>query len=137
MKPKAESMGADAVIACERLTHRFPDGSLGICDVNLSVSEGEFLVFAGANGSGKSTLLRHFNGLLLPTAGEVRIAGRPVREDLRWARQFVAMVFQDPESQIVGETVWEDAAFGPENLGLSGEQVRERVADALDAVGLV
>jgi biotin transport system ATP-binding protein len=136
MKPETNPNPTDAMITCDRLTHRFHDGSVGICEVDLSVSEGELVIFAGANGSGKSTLLRHFNGLLLPTAGEVRIAGKPVREDLRWVRQFVAMVFQDPESQIVGETVWADAAFGPENLGFSGEKIRERVREALDAVGL-
>ena len=95
------------------------------------------MVIAGQNGSGKTTLLRHLNGLLQPTTGTVRVAGIPVPENLISARQMVGMVFQDPDSQIVGETVWDDVAFGPENLCLDRSEVKRRVARALDLVNLL
>ena len=94
------------------------------------------MVIAGANGSGKTTLLRHLNGLLLPTAGKVRLNGIPVDKDLLKARQFVGMMFQDADSQIVGETVYDDVAFGPENLKLERAKIKKRVVAALEAVGL-
>ena len=124
------------IIEIENLTHRFSDNFIGIDGVSLKIREGEFVVIAGANGSGKTTLLRHLNGLLLPDAGTVRVAGFSVAEKPKLARQCVGMVFQDADTQIVGETVYEDAAFGPENLCLSHEEIQKRVEDALKAVGL-
>jgi biotin transport system ATP-binding protein len=124
------------VITIRHLSHRFSDGALGLSDIDLDIAAGEFVAIVGANGSGKTTLLRHFNGLLLPTQGEIRLKGRPVDSDLRRARQMVGMVFQDADSQIVGETVYDDVAFGPENLCLPAETVRTRVEEALGAVGL-
>ena len=99
------------IIEIENLIHRFADGTVGVESINLSIREGSFTVIAGPNGSGKTTLLRHLNGLLLPTEGMVRLAGIPVEEDLLKARQYVGMMFQDADSQIVGETVYEDVAF--------------------------
>jgi biotin transport system ATP-binding protein len=125
------------MIEIRHLSHRFSDGTLGLNDIDLDIAAGEFVAIVGANGSGKTTLLRHFNGLLLPTQGEVRLMGKPVSDDLRRARQMVGMVFQDADSQIVGETVYDDVAFGPENLCLSAETVRARVKAALDAVGML
>jgi biotin transport system ATP-binding protein len=124
------------VITIRHLSHRFSDGTLGLSDIDLDIAAGEFVAVVGANGSGKTTLLRHFNGLLLPTQGEIRLKGRPVDSDLRRARRMVGMVFQDADSQIVGETVYDDVAFGPENLCLSAETVHARVDEALSAVGL-
>lgn len=124
------------ILEISNLSHRFADGNLGIDGVSLSVREGEFVVIVGRNGSGKTTLLRHLNGLLLPTAGTVRVAGMSVSENLLSARQTVGMVFQDADSQIVGETVYDDAAFGPENLCLPAREIRKRVTEALEAVGL-
>jgi biotin transport system ATP-binding protein len=124
------------IIEIENLTHRFADGTLGIEGINLSIREGSFVVIAGHNGSGKTTLLRHLNGLLLPSDGNVRLAGMLVEEDLLKARQFVGMMFQDADSQIVGETVYEDVAFGPENLRLERVEIKRRVTNALHAVGL-
>ncbi len=109
---------------------------MGVEDVSLSLREGSFTILAGPNGSGKTTFLRHLNGLLMPTAGDVRIEGVSVREDPRRARRRVGMVFQDADSQIVGETVYDDAAFGPENLKLGREEIHRRVVEALEAVGL-
>jgi biotin transport system ATP-binding protein len=124
------------IIEIENLKHRFADGTLGLDGINLKIRTGAFVVVAGPNGSGKTTLVRHLNGLLLPTDGRVKVAGVPVQKDLLRARRLVGMMFQDADSQIVGETVYEDVAFGPENLRLDNDQIRERVALALDAVGL-
>lgn len=124
------------IIEIENLSHRFADGTLGIDSINLNILEGSFVVIAGLNGSGKTTLLRHLNGLLLPTAGTVRLAGISVTQDLLQVRQFVGMMFQDADSQIVGETVYEDVAFGPENLRLDRAQIQRRVLNALQAVGM-
>jgi len=118
------------------LYHRFPDGTQGIEGIDLSIEKGEFVVIAGKNGSGKTTLLRHLNGLLSPSAGDVVVDGISVAKDPRRVRRMVGMVFQDADSQIVGETVFEDAAFGPENLKLDRQTIRGRVADALSAVDL-
>lgn len=95
------------------------------------------MVIAGQNGSGKTTLLRHLNGLLLPTTGTVRFAGAPVSDNLLEVRQRVGMVFQDADSQIVGETVYDDVAFGPENLCLERHEIKRRVARVLEIVDLL
>lgn len=125
-----------AIIETTGLCYQYQDGSTGLVDVSLSFEAGEFTVVAGANGSGKSTLLRHLNGLLLPGSGSVCVCGKAVRDDPARARQQVGMVFQDADSQIVGETVYSDVAFGPENLGLSHAQIDRRVQAALKAVAL-
>lgn len=125
-----------AIIEIDNLTHVFSDGTNGLTNINLTVTSGSFVVIAGRNGSGKTTLLRHLNGLLLPQEGEVRIAGVPVEDDLLAARQKVGMVFQDTDSQIVGETVFEEIAFGPENLGLTRDEVHRRVTSAMESVDL-
>jgi len=124
------------IIEIENLSHRFADGTVGIEGVNLKIREGSFVVIAGRNGSGKTTLLRHLNGLLLPTEGMVRLMDIPVEENLLNARQLVGMMFQDADSQIVGETVCEDVAFGPENLRLERIEINKRVNKALRVVGL-
>jgi len=134
----SEKKGTDpeTIIETENLTHRFSDGSLGLDAVTLRIRKGSFIVIVGRNGSGKTTLLRHLNGLLLPTTGTVKVAGLAVEKNLKTVRKRVGMVFQDADSQIVGETVEDDVAFGPENLGLAPERVHARVQDALDTVGL-
>jgi energy-coupling factor transporter ATPase len=106
--------------------------------LDLSFGAGEYVAIIGANGSGKSTLLRHLNALLLPTAGNVWVGDWNTRHpaDLRHIRSTVAMVFQNPDSQIVASTVEEDIAFGPENLGIPQPELRDRVEWALSAVGL-
>jgi biotin transport system ATP-binding protein len=124
------------IIEIENLSHRFSDGTVGLEDINLSISEGTFVVIAGMNGSGKTTLLKHLNGLLIPTNGIVKLFGMPVADNLKWSRQMVGMVFQDPDSQIIGETVLDDVAFGPENLCLDRNEVQRRSTQALKTVGL-
>lgn len=106
--------------------------------VDLTIARGEFVAIIGPNGSGKSTLARHFNALLLPTAGEVWIDGLSTADSANlWeVRRRVSMVFQNPENQLVASTVEEDVAFGPGNWGLPPTQIRQRVDQALALVGL-
>ena len=112
------------------------DGATAVDAISLTLRDGEFVVLAGPNGSGKTTLVRHFNGLLEPDRGEVLVDGTPVAEDLVAARTRVGMVFQDPRDGFVAATVGTDVAFGPENLGLSRDEIDRRVAEALAAVNM-
>lgn len=111
---------------------------LALDAVSLAIYRGEFVAVLGANGSGKSTLARHLNALLLPDAGQVLVDGLDTRDAQRvWSvRERVAMVFQNPDNQIVAAVVEEDVAFGPENVGLPPAEIRRRVSDALAEVGL-
>ena len=107
-------------------------------DVSLDVEPGEFITILGRNGSGKSTLAKHINALLLPGEGEVIVDGMDtLDEEVRLRiRQTAGMVFQNPDNQIVGNLVEEDIAFGPENLGVSTENIWNRVDEALDVTGM-
>ena len=118
------------------LDHHYPDGTHALKGITLTIQKGEFLLVCGPNGSGKTTLIRLISGLLKPTMGSVYVNGLDPIHDSREVRRLVGMVFQDPDSQIVGETVREDIAFGPENLGLPVEEIRERVDWALRVMGL-
>jgi biotin transport system ATP-binding protein len=124
------------IIDIDGLTHRYADGTVALQGVGLTIAEGELTVIAGANGSGKTTLLRHLNGLIAVQEGTVRVCGKSVTADPMAARQAVGMVFQDADSQIIGETVYDDVAFGPENLRLTRPEIDRRVHEALSAVGL-
>ncbi len=106
--------------------------------VELTIERGDFVALVGPNGSGKSTLARHFNGLLLPTAGQVWVDGLLTSDPRHlWeVRQRVGMVFQNPDNQLVASTVEEDVAFGPENLALPPDEIRRRVDEVLNIVGL-
>ena len=106
--------------------------------IDLTVHRGEFVAMIGPNGSGKSTLARHFNALLLPTAGEVWVDGLLTSDPrhVQAVRQRVGMVFQNPDNQLVAGTVEEDVAFGPENLGIPPAEIRRRVDEALEVVGM-
>ncbi|HOP74339.1 MAG TPA: ABC transporter ATP-binding protein [Bacillota bacterium] len=125
-----------AILEIQHLSHVFPNGTIALDDVNLSVESGEFIVIAGANGSGKTVLLRHMNGLLSPTSGKVLLEGVPITKDLNHARRKIGLIFQNSDNQIVGQIVSEDVAFGPENLNLPREQVDKLVQETLEAVGL-
>jgi len=107
-------------------------------DISLRINSGELVAVIGPNGSGKSTLARHFNALLLPGEGEVQVRGLITSDEAnRWQiRQLVGMVFQNPDNQLVASTVEEDVAFGPENLGVPGAEIRERVEEALALTGM-
>jgi energy-coupling factor transport system ATP-binding protein len=110
-----------------------------VTDINLSIGEGEFIGLIGHTGSGKSTLIRHFNGLLRPASGQVLIDGKDIFADkatLKAARFAVGMVFQYPEYQLFEETVYQDVAFGPKNMGLDKDEIDRRVRESLTMVGL-
>jgi len=113
-------------------------GAKAIDGVTMSVARGEFVVLLGGSGSGKSTLLRLCTALLSPASGSVVIRGMDTRDEahLLEIRKSVGLILPDPENQIIGSTVAEDVAFGPENLGLAPEVISGRVQDALTAVGL-
>ncbi len=123
-------------IEVENLSYSYPDGTAALDEVSFSIEKGESIALLGPNGAGKSTLLLHMNGLLRGS-GYVRVMGREILEDsLSWIRSRVGMVFQDPDDQLFMPTLEEDVAFGPMNMGLSPEDVQERVAWALESVGL-
>ncbi len=115
---------------CE--TKRAVDG------VELDVKKGDFVAILGHNGSGKSTLAKHINALLLPSEGEIWVAGMNTKEENHvWdIRQSAGMVFQNPDNQIIGTVVEEDVGFGPENMGIPTEEIWTRVEEALKAVGM-
>lgn len=114
------------------------DEQAALSHIDLSLAVGEFVAVLGTNGSGKSTLAKHLNALLLPTEGICRIDGRDTRDAAQlWnIRQEVSMVFQNPDNQIIAAVVEEDVAFGPENLGVPSDEIRQRVEEALAAVGM-
>lgn len=124
------------MIEIRGLSYHYPDGTLALRHIDLTIPDGEFLLICGPNGSGKTTLIRHLNGLLEASSGTVRIDGMDVIRETQRVRQKVGMVFQDADSQIVGETPEEDVAFGPENMGLDSCEVKQRVSSALEWVGL-
>ena len=106
--------------------------------VTLGIKKGEFVALLGHNGSGKSTIAKHFNAMLLPSGGKVYVDGMDtLEEDLKYEiRRRVGLVLQNPDNQLVASIVEEDVAFGPENLGMPPEKIRERVDEALKAVGM-
>lgn len=108
-------------------------------NINLEIDQGEFIGLIGHTGSGKSTLVQHLNGLVKPTSGRIIIDGIDITEkksNLKEIRQKVGLVFQYPEHQLFEETIYKDIAFGPKNLGLSKEEVDERVKESMEQVGL-
>lgn len=119
------------------LSYQFPTGLSVLRQLNISFRKGEFVVLAGANGCGKTVFARHLNGLFRPTSGKILLNGRDIFDDIHHTRTKIGLVFQDPDSQFIGETVEEDIAFGPENLRLAADVIRQRVEDAMTAVGLV
>lgn len=106
--------------------------------LSLSIEQGSFVAVLGHNGCGKSTLAKHFNAILLPAGGSVTVYGMDTKDEemLLAIRQHVGMVFQNPDNQIVSNVVEEDVAFAPENLGVASQEIRQRVDDALRAVGM-
>lgn len=111
---------------------------LALDDISLSVRQGEFLAVLGRNGSGKSTLAKLMNALILPVSGTVIVDGIDTTdEEMLWdIRSTTGMVFQNPDNQIVGTVVEEDVAFGPENLGVPPKEIRARVDEALEMIGM-
>ncbi len=107
-------------------------------DVSLDVKEGEFIAILGHNGSGKSTLAKHINAILFPEEGEVILDGMDTKDEekLLDIRRTAGMVFQNPDNQIIGQVVDEDVAFGPENMGVPTEDIKQRVEESLKTLGM-
>ena len=130
-------------IQVENLTHIYDKGlpteQKALDDVSFTVEDGQLLGVIGHTGSGKSTLLQHLNGLLKPNSGRIVVGGPDITApgvSMVGIRKKVGLVFQYPEYQLFEETVAQDVAFGPKNLGLSEEEIQERVREALELVGL-
>lgn len=137
-----ESNSGEVLFDIRHVSHTFEteEGKTfdALKDVTAQIKKGEFTAIIGTNGSGKSTLARHLNALLIPTEGELIVEGMRTSDAGRvWdIRQKVGMVFQNPDNQLVAAVVEEDVAFGPENLGVPPEEIRERVDFALEKVGM-
>lgn len=132
-----------AIIEVKNLCHTYSVGTpfehKAVVNMNFTIEKGEFLGVIGHTGSGKSTLMQHLNGLLKPTSGQILLHGEDIHKDkqtTRAARFRVGLVFQYPEYQLFEDTVYQDIAFGPKNMGLNDEQIRERVLRAIGFVGL-
>ena len=148
--PVTKGMGAQVEIREEEAILRTQDvhfqydmgeneAPLTVLDgIDLSVWQGSFVALLGHNGSGKSTFAKHFNAILLPSGGTVYVKNIPTSDESRKfdVRRIVGMVLQNPDNQLVSTIVEEDVAFGPENLGVPPAEIRERVDDALRAVGM-
>lgn len=118
------------------LTYRHPNGETGLFQVTVSFHKGEFVLLAGRNGSGKTLLARHLLGLLRPAEGSVIFRGLPLSTCLQEARQKVGLVFQDADTQIIGQTIEDELRFGPENLELPEAEIRRRVESVIRLLGL-
>jgi energy-coupling factor transport system ATP-binding protein len=113
------------------------DAVPALMNLDLKIESGQFVAIIGQNGSGKSTLVKLLTAILYPTGGNVRIDGVPVDKEHRWdVRRKVSVVFQDPDDQLIMNRVIDDVAFGPENLGLAREEIKERVRSSVRMLGL-
>lgn len=131
------------ILETKNLSYVYSDGTpfrvTAINNVNISIEKGEFVGIIGHTGSGKSTLVQHLNGLLTPSSGEVLLDGKNINESKitrRQARFKVGLCFQYPEYQLFESTVYKDISFGPKNMGLSEDEINNRVKKAADFVGL-
>ena len=127
------------MIEIQNVSYAYEDAAAkALNNVSLTINDGEFVAVVGHNGSGKSTLAKHLNALLLPTEGKVLVDGMDTADEANTLsiRQKVGMVFQNPDNQLVTTIVEEDVAFGPENIGVPGNEIRARVDKALTAVGM-
>ena len=133
----------NTMIECRNLVFKYTasenqEEKIAINDVNLQITEGEFIAILGHNGSGKSTMAKHMNALLIPTDGKMLVNKMDTSDmnNLWNIRETAGMVFQNPDNQLVATIVEEDVAFGPENLGVAPEEIRKRVDEALERVGM-
>ena len=138
---------AEIIIKAENLCFSYENGNPNeelpvLNHLNLEIEKGSFVAILGHNGSGKSTLAKLFNMILTPTGGSLYLFGRKINEnemsedEFFGLRQRIGMVFQNPDNQLVATIVEEDVAFGPENLGIPSSEIRKRVDDALEIVGM-
>ncbi|MEM4196428.1 MAG: ATP-binding cassette domain-containing protein [Methanothermobacter sp.] len=127
------------IIEAVNVRYTYPDGTEALKGINFHARRGEVVALLVPNGAGKSTLFLHFNGILQPTSGKVLVDGKEIdysKSGLIEVRQKVGIVFQNPDDQLFAPRVDEDVAFGPLNMGLDEDEVKERVKDALRKVGM-
>ena len=131
------------LLETKNLSHIYSAGTpferTAIENISLCLEHGEFVGIIGHTGSGKSTLIQHLNGLMKPTSGDILFHGENIWKDAQFTRQLrfqVGLVFQYPEYQLFEETVYKDIAFGPKNMGLKEDEIRERVLEAAGFVGI-
>lgn len=125
-----------SLLDVRNVSYKFSNGTYALRNVSLKVSEGEFIVISGKNGSGKTVFFRNLNGLYKPSDGEIIINGISVKENPYKARRSVGLVFQDADSQIVGQTVYRDIAFGLENIRIQKHEMKGRIRKAIDTMAL-
>lgn len=127
-----------ATIAATGLSFQYPDGTVALVDVDIHIHPGERVALLGPNGAGKTTLILHMNGIHLPQHGTIRVSGLELNPDnILEVRRRVGIVFQDPDDQLFMPSVRKDVAFGPQNLGVEGAELDERVDSSMDAVGVL
>lgn len=129
------------LIELNNVSHVYQDENnvKALKNINLEISKGEFIGIVGHTGSGKSTLVQLFNGLIIPSSGTVKVNGKNItneKSNLKETRRHVGLVFQYPEHQLFEESVYQDIAFGPKNLGLKKDEIQERVKEVMGLVGL-
>lgn len=129
-------MTSSSIIEIYDVCFQYPGGHRVLDNLSLRIGRQEFIVLAGRNGSGKSTLLRHLNGLLIPNSGNVLVDQKSTKKDLINARKTVGMVFQDADAQMVGDTVFDEIAFGLENLKQSRDSINRKVHQVLEQLGI-
>ncbi|WP_310603322.1 energy-coupling factor ABC transporter ATP-binding protein [Anaerosporobacter sp.] len=125
------------MIEIKNLDFEYEDGTMALQDVNLTIKKGEKIAIMGPNGSGKSTLFLCLNGVRKPTKGSILVKGEPIiynRKGLKQLRQKIGIVFQNPDNQLFSADVFQEISFGPMNLGLDKEVVRERVEDVMSSL---
>ncbi|MEC2074808.1 energy-coupling factor ABC transporter ATP-binding protein [Metabacillus fastidiosus] len=123
------------LFSIDQLSHRYADDTIALKSLSLTIKQGKKIALLGNNGAGKSTLFLHLNGILQPTSGKIYFKGKEVaynRKALLSLRRQVGIVFQDPDSQLFSASVIQDISFGPKNLGLSNEEVLEKVEWAME-----
>jgi len=130
---------SSSILEAEDIIFSYPDGTKALDGLSISIEEGKKVAILGANGAGKSTLFLHFNGILQPDQGSIKFKGETVKYNkraLKELRKNVGIVFQDPDMQLFSSSVFQEISFGPLNLGLSEEEVRARVNEAMEVTGI-
>lgn len=131
-------MKDNVVLKIENLSYTYKNGLMALENINMEIRENEFVAIIGQNGAGKSTLLKNITRLLLPTCGEIYINGKNTREmTVAGVSKEIGFVLQNPDRQLFADTVHEEIAYGLRNAGFGEEKIKERIDEALEAVGLV
>jgi energy-coupling factor transport system ATP-binding protein len=130
-------MADKTILLCAQLSHVYPNGVQALGDINLSISQGEYVAFVGQNGSGKTTLVKHFNGLLKPTRGKVEVFGEDTQDKkVSYLSRKVGYVFQNPDDMLFCNSVTEEIAYGPRMLGFEPAEIDKKVTKILKELDL-